>query len=199
MQGPVAGFAKIYGKSPEIHIDKKITQIPVWLGRSKSRDKDPRIEISENKSVSRKHARIGFNAETGNYELTVHAVGTNTVMVNGKCYSTNDVVVLNDRSAIVICDAKFYFLLPERRNGMNHINAINSYFNEVGSHSADSKSIATWISINFAQLAGNDEMVLHMVRTELANPKNFEKLGDEEQEIKYAPLKNQCADYLLEY
>lgn len=67
-------------------------------------------EPDSSKGISRRHARIEYNSETRNFELTV--LGKNGVFLDDVYYHQDEVVPLQDKSRVQIGKVNFNFRLP---------------------------------------------------------------------------------------
>ncbi|KAI8803417.1 hypothetical protein BJ742DRAFT_777206 [Cladochytrium replicatum] len=99
--------------TPTNHIvPSAVPKLQVSLGRSVGpAAEDVDIHLGDTKSISRKHARIQYNFETGCFEIAV--LGSNGLWINGENYprEVQPISVLH-RTKIDISDVCFYFLLP---------------------------------------------------------------------------------------
>mmetsp|Transcript_33367 Transcript_33367/g.55997 ORF Transcript_33367/g.55997 Transcript_33367/m.55997 type:complete len:144 (-) Transcript_33367:281-712(-) len=100
------GFAKLKGKEFDFYIQK----YTITLGRrSKSSNVD--IALGDNMNLSRHHASIAYNFESGRWELVVH--GKNGVTANEKFIAPgHEPHKLTSKERLQVGDVAFYFLLP---------------------------------------------------------------------------------------
>jgi len=100
------GFAKLQGARMEYVIQKHT----VSMGRhSKTSNVD--LVLGDNMNLSRHHADIAFNFDSGCFELQVK--GKNGVSVAGKFVPAgSDPIPLRSQDLVQVADMQFYFLLP---------------------------------------------------------------------------------------
>ncbi|KAI8810532.1 hypothetical protein BJ742DRAFT_181395 [Cladochytrium replicatum] len=97
---------------PHPPISYHIRKLQVSLGRSVGpAAEDVDIHLGDTKSISRKHARIQYNFETGCFEIAI--LGSNGLWINDEyCPREAQPIPLLHRTKIDISDVCFYFLLP---------------------------------------------------------------------------------------
>jgi FHA domain len=106
---PKYGFAKLQGVNNGL--EYYIRKYEVLLGRS-SKSSAADIILGDNMNISRQHAKISFNFDTGCFELTV--MGKNGVTVQGSLYTpTSEPKQLKSQDLLQIGDCSFHFLLPK--------------------------------------------------------------------------------------
>jgi hypothetical protein len=109
-------YAKLLGQTGDDDmITKFITSYPVKLGRTKEEGEEQnRIQIGTSKSISREHAEIDWNPDTGHFEIK--CLGKNGITVNQMLYKPDNVPAkLTQHSAVKIGDSRFYILLPKEK------------------------------------------------------------------------------------
>ncbi|GAX81600.1 hypothetical protein CEUSTIGMA_g9028.t1 [Chlamydomonas eustigma] len=101
-------YAKLLGEGIEVFIRK----LEITLGRTtKSMPLD--VVLGDNMNISRQHAKINYNLETRNFELSV--MGKNGVSVNGTLYTPmSPPQPLRSQDLLSVGEKSFYFLLPRK-------------------------------------------------------------------------------------
>lgn len=107
------GFARLKGVEGS-DVDYSVQKYEVFIGR-KSKSTPVDVVLGNSMSISRKHAKIAFNFETKNWELTI--LGKNGVSVGKILYApTSPPVVLRSQDLLQFGDkmepVSLYFLLP---------------------------------------------------------------------------------------
>eukprot|EP00884_Botryococcus_braunii_P003704 jgi/Botrbrau1/13334/Bobra.0334s0010.1 len=100
------GFVKLEGPGIEFYAKK----YEIIIGR-KSKSANLDVVLGDNMNISRQHAIIAYNFDTGKWELTV--LGKNGVTVDDRiCLPGGGSVPLQSGSYLQLGDRGFYFLLP---------------------------------------------------------------------------------------
>ncbi len=107
------GFAKLKGATG-VDIEYTVKKYEIFIGR-KSKSTPVDVVLGNSMSISRKHAKISYNFETQNWELTV--LGKNGVSVGKILYApSSPPVVLRSQELLQFGDklepVSLYFLLP---------------------------------------------------------------------------------------
>jgi hypothetical protein len=108
---PQLAFAKLVGKLVDnVPFECLITQLPAELGRGPitSTSVGGRVCLGEQKAISRQHAKITWNAEKNEYELT--CLGKNGMFAAGKLVSKDQTIELKSKMPLKIGGARIYFL-----------------------------------------------------------------------------------------
>ncbi|RHY33355.1 hypothetical protein DYB32_001688 [Aphanomyces invadans] len=122
---PPLAYAKLQGKINDTEpFEVVLTQLPVELGRGAPNDQqEGRINLGDQKSVSRAHARINWNADKSCFEMEclgkngMYAAGTRAWSVCttcdewiGRLIPKDTTVPLTPKLPIKIGASRFYFL-----------------------------------------------------------------------------------------
>ena len=107
------GFARLMGVEGT-DVDYVVKKYEVMIGR-KSKSTPVDVVLGNSMSISRKHAKIAYNFETANWELTI--LGKNGVSVGKILYApSSPPVVLRSQDLLQFGDkmepVSLYFLLP---------------------------------------------------------------------------------------
>ena len=107
------GFAKLMGTEGS-DLDYTVKKYEIFIGR-KSKSTPVDVVLGNSMSISRKHAKISYNFENQNWELTV--LGKNGVSVGKILYApSSPPVVLRSQELLQFGDklepVSLYFLLP---------------------------------------------------------------------------------------
>lgn len=100
------------GKSTEDTeaLDKYIMKLPCTIGRQKipeNGSEGEQIQVGQTATLSRYHAIINWNEETGIYEI--ECTSKNGFCVNNKPYSRREIAPLNSKSTIRVGSVKLIF------------------------------------------------------------------------------------------
>ena len=114
----IISYAKLEGPN----FKKFIHKLTIYLGREPDSDRydnseDQCIFIGDSQKISRRHAKISWNFENGNWEIQI--LSKNKAIINGVTLRNIDnAQVLPHKSAIKIDRYKFYFFpaINEREN-----------------------------------------------------------------------------------
>ena len=107
------GFAKLMGTEGS-DLDYTVKKYEIFIGR-KSKSTPVDVVLGNSMSISRKHAKISYNFDTRNWELTI--LGKNGVSVGKILYApSSPPVVLHSQDLLQFGDklepVSLYFLLP---------------------------------------------------------------------------------------
>ncbi|ETV99570.1 hypothetical protein H310_08229 [Aphanomyces invadans] len=107
---PPLAYAKLQGKINDTEpFEVVLTQLPVELGRGAPNDQqEGRINLGDQKSVSRAHARINWNADKSCFEM--ECLGKNGMYAAGRLIPKDTTVPLTPKLPIKIGASRFYFL-----------------------------------------------------------------------------------------